>query len=581
MDAKDEIRSRLNIEDVIGEYVELKRAGRNFKGLSPFGNERTPSFIVSPDKQIWHDFSSNRGGDIFSFIMEIEGMDFRQSLEHLARKAGVDLSLYQNKSTQAVAQKKKRFLEMHNWAARYFQHSMVKNTTSMEYIFKKRMLSKQIVQEFRIGYAPNAGKALLAFLEKKGYKRRDIAEAGLLNRFDGDLFRGRMTVPLMDASGQVIGFTGRIIGEVDNAPKYLNTPQTILYDKSRHVFGLSQAKEAIRTHDRVVIVEGNLDVVSSHQVGVKHVVATAGTAMTEYHLQALKRLTVDIRLAFDGDKAGIAATERAIGLASKVGVDLTIISLPGDAKDPDELIQQDPRLWEQAIDGAQPAVDWILVQYERREDITTARGKRAFTSAGLRVVATLQDPIERDHYEKKIATIINSTQEAVVRKAKQFTTETHTKELKKPAKSVQGTQKKTDTTLDDILAIAMLYPDNRTYLQDVDEEFFTSNEQKCIHEYLRNNPTTHHTQVCQDLPDSEIYVKMVVLRGETRYANSSSDVLRSELARLIRMRKNEQRKQKQAELIEQLKQAEEMDDETGATQIRVELNNLIKEIAHG
>ena len=188
---------------------------------------------------------------------------------------------------------------------------------------------------------------------------------------------------LMDQSGRVVGFTGRIIDDIPNAPKYLNTPQTLLYDKGRHIFALSQAKEAIRADDVVVVVEGNLDVVSSHRVGIRPVVATAGTAMTENHIRAIKRLTGDIRLAYDGDKAGVAASERAIAIASQVGVELSIISLPDGAKDPDELIQRDPRLWKQAIANKEPAVDWVLRQYASRVDMTTANGKRAFTTAGL------------------------------------------------------------------------------------------------------------------------------------------------------------------------------------------------------
>ncbi|MGB3945995.1 MAG: DNA primase, partial [Candidatus Saccharimonadales bacterium] len=340
-DAKEEVRARLNIEDVIGEYVQLKRAGRNFKGLSPFTSERTPSFTVSPEKHIWHDFSSGKGGDVFSFVMEVEGLDFRAALEQLARKAGVDLSLYDSKQAGEIAQKKRRLIEANELACRYFQQSLLKNQHALEYVFKKRQLSKEIVQEFKIGYAPDEGEAAVRFLTKKGFSKRELSDAGLTNRFGGDIFRGRMTVPLMDPSGQVIGFTGRIITDDPKAPKYLNTPQTLVYDKSRHVFGLSQAKEAIRKADFSVVVEGNLDVVSSHQAGIKNVVASAGTALTEWHLKSLARLSHDVRLSFDADKAGLAATERAIPIASQVGVELTIIGLPDGMKDPDELIQHD------------------------------------------------------------------------------------------------------------------------------------------------------------------------------------------------------------------------------------------------
>ena len=362
-DAKEEVRSRLNIEDVIGEYVQLKRAGRNFKGLSPFSNEKTPSFVVSPDKHIWHDFSSGKGGDIFSFVMEVEGLDFRGALEQLARRAGVDLSMYDTKKSGEIANKKRRLIEANELAAKFYHQCLLRTPHAMDYVFKQRRLSKEIVNEFQIGYAPDNGDVLVRALTKRGFSKRELADAGLTNRFGGDLFRGRMTVPLMDGSGQAIGFTGRILTDDPKAPKYLNTPQTLLYDKSRHVFGLSQAKEAIRKSERSVIVEGNLDVVSSHQAGIKNVVATAGTAMTEWHLKALVRLSPQIALAFDGDKAGLAATERAVPIAQNVGAELSIVTLPIGAKDPDELIQKDPALWATAIDRAKRVVDWVVEQY--------------------------------------------------------------------------------------------------------------------------------------------------------------------------------------------------------------------------
>lgn len=261
-DAREEVRSRLAIEDVVGEYVQLKRAGRNWKGLSPFTGEKTASFFVSPDKNIWHDFSSNQGGDIFTFIMMVEGMDFRGALELLARKAGVDLSLYDSGSSKELSEKKRRLLAINESATVFFQRYLIQNKSAVDYV-KGRGLDRASVHEFRLGFAPDSMSALADFLVKKGYPKADIQAAGLLNSRGGDLFRQRMMVPLSDAAGQIIGFTGRIVGDVQNAPKYLNTPQTVLYDKGRHVFGLFQAKQAIRDAGYVVIVEGNLDVVSS------------------------------------------------------------------------------------------------------------------------------------------------------------------------------------------------------------------------------------------------------------------------------------------------------------------------------
>lgn len=580
-DGKEEVRARLNIEDVVGEYVQLKRAGRNFKGLSPFTSEKTPSFVVSPDKQIWHDFSSNRGGDVFSFVMEVEGMDFRAALEHLARKAGVDLSMYQSAGSQKVAEKKRRMLEMHALAAKYFQASLVRNQKAIDYVFAKRRLSKEIVQDFSIGYAPDAGQALVSFLKKKQFSDDDLRDSGLVNRYGGDLFRGRMTVALMDSSGQVVGFTGRIIGDVENAPKYLNTPQTLLYDKSGHVFGLSQAKEAIREQGYVVIVEGNLDVVSSHQVGVRQVVATAGTAMTERHLKTLKRLTSDIRLAFDGDKAGLAATERAIAIASEVGVDLTIVTLPGDAKDPDELIQQDKNLWQQAIESTVPAVEWVIEQYAASEDISTARGKRAFTTAALQLVAKLGDSVEQEHYQDMVAQKIGASRATVQAKVDKLTDDNSRPPELKAVKAEEIESDLKHAYQDDLLAVASLTPNAHELFRDLDLSLLTGEHRKELARYFVAHGGDIIRDTPEDLQEIDTYVKIVLLKADTRYADWNDDDRYFETARLIRQVEHEHKKQIRSKLVEELRQAEAEGDEQQVETLRNKLHSLIKEIARG
>ena len=575
-DAKEEVRSRLNIEDVIGEYVQLQRAGRNFKGLSPFTGEKTPSFHVSPEKNIWHDFSSNKGGDVFSFIMEVEGIDFREALDLLARRAGVDMSIYDSKGGQEIAKRKKRLLAAHDLAAHYYQQSLVKNEHALNYVFQKRKLSKEIVTSFRIGYAPASGDALVTFLTKKGFSQQELSQAGLLNQYGGDLFRGRMMVPLMDGSGQVIGFTARILEDAPNAPKYLNTPQTLLYDKGRHVFGLSQAKEAIRTGDYTVVVQGNLDVVSSHQVGVTQVVATAGTAMTENHLKALVRLSSNVRLAFDGDAAGLAASERAIRIAQAVGIDLTIVNLGDDAKDPDELIQKDPALWQKAIDTAEPVVDWVLKQYSSREDLTSGIGKRNFTTAALQVVRSLNDPVEQDHYLQQIADMIGTSIDALQQKLAGVE-EPIQKPLKKASRN-QPMQLDTKSYQDNLLAVAFVDPTVRELLKDIEADMVATDERKELLQFLKTN-----NEVTQDVPDGlqniDTYVKIVLLKADTRYGQWSNEDRYFEAARLVRQLITEHKKIQKDQLMMQLRTAEEDGDDEQAMTIRQQLNELIKEIS--
>ncbi len=582
-DAKEEVRARLNIEDVIGEYVQLKRAGRNFKGLSPFSGEKTPSFVVSPDKHIWHDFSSGKGGDVFSFVMEVEGLDFRQALEQLARRAGVDLTQYQSKQSGEIAKKKKRLLQAHDLAANYYQQSLVKNQHALEYVFKHRKLSKEVVQSFRIGYSPTQGEALVQFLTRKGFTKAELADAGLVNRFGGDLFRGRMMVPLMDGAGQVIGFTARIIGEADaKAPKYLNTPQTLLYDKSRHVFGLSQAKEAIRTSDQAVVVEGNLDVVSSHQVNVQKVVATAGTALTEHHIRALSRLSGNICLAFDGDKAGIAATERSIPIAQSVGVELSILTLPGDAKDPDELIQQDPELWEQAIRNAQPALDWILEQYLRREDIATAAGKRAYTSAGLTLLRQIPDAVVRDHYLQNMVAATGASLEVLREKLSTIDLPQETAPTKRVMASAATKEQATEDVAYQDSALSALLVDvaARDVLREMDQSLFAGEARQAIAKYLvGSQEVPSDTPV--ELQKYDTYVKILLLKADTRYASWNDTDRYFEIARLLRQIATEHKKQQKEHLTQQLREAETNGDDALADSIRAQLYTLIKEIKNG
>ncbi len=438
-DAKEEIKSRLAVEDVVGQYVELKRAGRTLKGHSPWGVDKTPSFMVSPEKGIWHDFSANKGGDIFTFVMEVEGIGFREAMEKLAAQAGVDLSKYHG-GDSAVTKRKLRAKEALALATKYYQACLVRDKKVCEYVFYKRGLVRNTVAEFKIGYSPVSGKALLEVLKKRGFSERELDDAGLLNRFKSDMFRDRMMVPFIDTTGNVIGFTARVIGKGE--PKYLNTPETLLFNKSRFIFGLANAKESIRRNGFVVIVEGNMDVISSHQAGVKEAVATSGTAMTEQHLKALSNLTQDIRLAYDGDAAGIKATERAIMLAGDLGIDLTVISNYHGAKDPDELIQKDPKLWQAAVEERVPAVDWLLQKYEENLNLRLAPDKKKYSDIALKLLSYVKDEIERASYEEKVAKklgveveILREKGDRLNKKLEQSAAKRHLKKPKTEAKS--------------------------------------------------------------------------------------------------------------------------------------------------
>jgi DNA primase len=532
MDAAQEIKSRLSIEDVISEYVQLKRAGRNYKGLSPFTNERTPSFTVSPEKQIWHDFSSGRGGDMFSFVMEMEGLDFKGALDLLARRAGVDLEQFKSGPAKGGKQKE-RLYELLELAAKFYQVQFSRNTTALRYVLRQRKFTKDTALAWRLGYAPNTGRAVTDYAKKHGYTAQEMERAGLVNRYGGDLFRGRLMIPLQDPTGRVIGFTARMLENEPNAPKYINTPQTPLYDKSRHVFGLHLAKEAIRKSTFVVLAEGNLDVIASHQAGLKQCVATAGTALTEQQLKALGRFTPDIRLAFDADRAGLAATERAIPIASRVGINLSVVTIPS-GKDPDELIKQSVKAWEEVVAKPTYAVDWLIERYRHELDLSRSVGKRQFRDTVLRVVKTLRDADEQEHYVQAVARIIDVSRDAL-RDVELGEGEQRLRQIqrKAPAAPIPKQDTKTILAQQHLMALLLLQPRLRDVLTTLKPEFIPDPSAREIFTFLSKNPDFDGSPTqAAALHGLGNYVKMLVLQYEELYQDLELLELRYEAERL-------------------------------------------------
>lgn len=575
MDAKDEIKQRLNIEDVVGDYLELKRAGRNFKALSPFSHERTASFMVSPEKQIWHDFSSNKGGDIFSFVMEVEGIEFKEALEILAKKAGVELSAFQKQGNTQRAQLKKRLLEAHVLAAQYYHLCLSRSAPALSYIKEKRGFSPETIRTWQLGYAPETGRALYEFLKKRGFSETELTKAGLITkRRDGwgDMFRGRIMVPLADGQGNVVGFTARLLKDDKNAPKYFNTPQTLVYDKSRQVFGLHHAKEAIRKEDSAIIVEGNFDVIASHQAGVSNVVAAAGTAMTSDHLRSLSRLTLRVVLAFDADDAGLRATERAIPIAQAVGVELRVVSIPDGIKDPDELIAQHPDIWKQTVQNADDAVTWILKRYEKLYDARSAEGKRQLSSKALDIIGGLQDPVEVEHHVKKLSKYLDVSVDSLVTKLRQ------SKRREVSKKSFQAVKAEPDTSsyIDDFLALNAYFPEVRDSLQNVSAVFFNANRETVKEALKKLGSKRIETSDATRLNLNEDYVKILLLTAEEKYASwTPADIMAETMALARRITAKSKQKDK-SELTSAIREAEQNGDSQKAAQLLDEYQQLLK-----
>jgi len=527
MDEVAEVKSRLDIVELIGGYVPLKQAGRNLKAPCPFHDEKTASFMVSPEKGIYHCFGCGEGGDIFKFVEKMEGLDFRSALELLARRAGVELKAKRGENKEA-ARLKARLFEAHTMAAQYFQASLMKNPKALEYVVKQRKLNKQTVGDFQVGYAPDSWNALSDYLLKKGFTQDELVTGGLAGRKEGrdtiyDHFRGRIMFTICDREGRPVGFTGRVLD--DSLPKYLNTPQTPLYDKSNAIFGLNLAKEAIRSGNEVVLVEGNMDVIASHQAGVKQVVAASGTALTLDQLRTLSKLTKNIKLAFDADRAGLAATERAIELGQKLGLTLRMVQT-GEAKDPDELIQIDPQLWVRAITEATYIVDYLFDRFARDYDLTTAIGKRQYADRLAANLRRLADPVEQDHYVKQLAKQLDISEEAIRAKLEQADTtpnvtaaiaETASRPTPPPMKRRQrGSRTELEESL---LAISLAHPITRLSLADLSVLVFTTPERQGIFQALRKHGEKTGTELAKLLTSDTNYINILLLRGEEEFTS--------------------------------------------------------------
>ena len=410
MDEVADIKARLDVVDVVGEYVPLKPAGSgSFKGVCPFHQERTPSFHVSRVRQSWHCFGCDTGGDIFSFIEKIEGMDFRDALHLLAQKAGV--TLQEPEVREKATSKKRRLFEVNELAMKFFRSVLLQlpQAAQARAYVDKRGVDTLTADLFQLGYAPESWTLLTEALQKRGVTADELVLAGLSmkrERGDGvyDRFRGRLMFPITDVHGNIVGFTRRISINDPNQPKYMNTPETPVYRKSAILYGLDKAKADIRKQGQVVIVEGNMDVVSSHQAGITNVVAASGTALTAEQLSLIKRFTTNIAIAFDQDAAGEAATLRGLDLARQQDFSIKIITLPPEAgKDPDEACKKDPNLWRQAIADATSIMDWVYKRAFSRHSAGTPEGKRLIADEILPELGRIVHPVERDAWVRRLA----------------------------------------------------------------------------------------------------------------------------------------------------------------------------------
>lgn len=426
----EEIKSRLDLVEFIQSYVRLQKAGINYKAICPFHTEKTPSFFVSPARQIWHCFGGcSEGGDIFKFVMKIEGHDFPEALRMLAQRAGVVLK----REDPTIRSERNRLYDLCEEAARVFERNLALTPAARVYL-KKRGVKEETIQEFRVGFAPQSWDFLLKALALKGFKKEETEKAGLaIKSEDGaswyDRFRSRIMFPISDASGRVVGFSGRIFAAAHEQPrtgdndtnsreqneaKYVNTPNTLIYDKSRVLYGFDKAKQEIRAKNHVVVVEGQMDCLMSHQAGVKQTIAVSGTALTSQQLKILRRLCDTIVSSFDTDAAGESATKRSLALAAQFEFERRIAVIPS-GKDPADAVLENPQLWIEAVAQAKPVVEFYFEKAFRKGNPSSAEAKKEISGILLPLIAELANEIEKAHWIGELAKRFSVSEDSIWR----------------------------------------------------------------------------------------------------------------------------------------------------------------------
>lgn len=418
MDQVDEVKSKVDIVEVISSYLPLKRAGRNFSGLCPFHSEKTPSFMVSAERQAFRCFGCSESGDVFTFLEKMEGWEFRETLEELAKRVGVKLANF--KPTSASRQKDK-LIEINKLAAKFYKYLLAKHPlgdVARKYLLG-RGVNESLWEKFDLGFAPGGWENLAKFLGKKEFSPADISTAGLVVGREGrvgssfyDRFRNRIMFPIKDSRGIILGFSGRLLLDNAREAKYINSPETPIFNKGSLLFGLDVARSAIREKNEVVLVEGEFDVLSSCAAGLLNVVASKGTALTEKQVATLARICERVIICFDADLAGDAASRRGIELLDMVGVSVRVARL-GNFKDPDEFAKSDAKGFLAAVSSASDIYDYFIDSATSRFDPATGEGKKKIGREILPILAKISDDLVRAHYTGKLAKILDLETQAV------------------------------------------------------------------------------------------------------------------------------------------------------------------------
>ncbi|MBM7554740.1 DNA primase [Thalassobacillus pellis] len=592
----EEIRKSNDIVDVVGEYVQLKKQGRNYFGLCPFHGEKTPSFSVSPDKQIFHCFGCGKGGNAFTFLMELEGYDFLQAVSHLAEKSGHQISeqIASREQASPKNEEDQSILEAHQWLGKLYHH-LLKHTKegkeALDYLMS-RGFTEDMIDRFQLGYAPNSKTFVVEFLEKKGFHSQLMAKAGLLSVNDSgeytDRFRGRVIFPIRNHLGKTVAFGGRSIR--DQEPKYLNSPETSLFHKGKLLYNFDLARSAIRKEESIVLFEGYVDVISAYQAGVQNGVGTLGTSITEQQAKLIRRYVEQAIICYDGDKAGIEATVKASRLLKNTGCSVKVARLP-DGMDPDDFIKEfgAERFLREVIQASDTFMAFMM-RYLRRDYNLQLEGDRiAYVEKVVKEIAGLDKAIEREHYLRELANDFELSLETLKTETLQYRKKSGYKQDSQSQKNYSGntwnntSEKKLLPAFHNAERTLIAYMLKDANIADkVQDELgggFNINDHQVIVTYLYayyeegNEPDVSH--FVEMLPDNGLK-SLVIKLAMMPVQDEISDREINDYIRLIRTEHSD--KQGIKSLEEQQKQAEQQNDPIKAAEIAMKIIQLKRQL---
>ncbi|MDO8560757.1 MAG: DNA primase [bacterium] len=574
----EEIKSRIDVAELVGSYIKLTRAGSNFKALCPFHSEKTPSFNVSSTRQIWHCFGCGKGGDIFKFVMEIEGHDFPEALRLLAKRAGVELK----REDPRIRSERNRVYDLLEDAVLYYQKNLETVLAAKAYLKKRGVLDKTIF-DFRIGFSFDAWDGLLRHLTKKGYKEFEIEKAGLAVKSENgswyDRFRSRVIFPIGDTNGRIVGFGGRIF-EAPNVPankntetaaKYINTPQTIVYDKSRVLYAFDKAKESIRKKNSCVIVEGYMDAVMSHQAGITNAVAVSGTALTPPQLQSIRRLADTLISSFDRDLAGEAATKRSLDLAAEFNFERKAALLPAGIKDPADAVLAGSEIWHKATEGALPIIQFYFEKALARHNPATAQGVKAISQEVLPELSILANEMEKAHWVGKLSRVLGVSEESVWHELKKVKKETgHYVIINENTADQAPLVKTRKEHLEELsLGSLALFSDLAAKYKDTSDDIFSKDTHKNIFKKIVSGGIS-------DIEDSRDYINQLAFKAEV-FLELAGDK-KVEVGSLMQELKSEHLKERRDEFTRRISEAERKGDEALVVSLSEEYKSVCAEL---